>query len=289
MSEKLNEVFILEQKAQKMELINEEVALKLYLEIFENHTPKLSRTYEGAIRLLEKRGQYEKALEICEKAVKGISLNELSGVLSKFNSLRDRLNEKIAQQVPQTQEPVKKHKKFNVKRFVVLLLLLLVAIAFYLTQKPERDLYVNLDGKQSLEGGDSFTKTTEDKEKPYKNYPVTENMIEVANNSLQTLHDVKAGDIIPQEDTLGIAIIVTAGTTEERAKEIADIYLKSLGGAGAATYNDLTGPTEDTYGSLYDYYEIIVVVGYSKEPVDTLAKGTKTKGAKKLFWRKIES
>lgn len=40
MSERMNELFTLTQKAQKMEMINEEKALELYLEIFENYTPK---------------------------------------------------------------------------------------------------------------------------------------------------------------------------------------------------------------------------------------------------------
>lgn len=288
MSEKLNELFILEQKAQKMELINEEVALKIYLEIFDSYTPKLSRTYESCIRLLEKRGQFEKALEICNKAIRGIALNELSGALSKFEAIRDRLDEKLSK-VPDEVPTEKVKRPFNYKRFIGLLVVFALVIAIYVFQRPDKELYVNLEGKESLEGGETFIRNTDETKDPTKAFPVTDDMIEVANNEIRLLNDVVDGNTIPQESTLGIAIIVKPGTTEERAKEISDKYVRSLAGAAAATYQELSGPTEESLGSLYDYYELVIVVGYSKAPEDTLAKGTKTKGAKKIYWRKLNA
>lgn len=289
MSEKLNELFILEQKAQKMEMINEEVALNIYMEIFEKYTPKLSRTYESTIRLLEKRGKYDKALEICEKALRGIALNELSGAYSKFDAIKERLSEKLRAHPIETSVEKPKAKKINYKRMIGLFIVLGIVILIYIFQGPDKELYVNLEGKESLEGGEHFIKEANNQVPPEKKYPITDTMIEVANNSLTLYNDVKDADIIPQEGTVGMAIIVSAGTTDERAKEIATLYIKALAGAAAASYSDLTAPKEDFLGSLYDYYEIIVVVGYSTAEKDTLAKGTKTKGAKKIFWRQLES
>lgn len=288
-SEKLNELFILEQKAQKMEMINEEVALNIYMEIFENYTPKLSRTYESTIRLLEKRGKYDKALEICEKALRGIALNELSGAYSKFDAIKDRLTEKCQAHPAENATPSPKPKKINYKRIITLFAILSILVLIYIFQAPDKELYIDFEGKDSLEGGENFIKDPKDKESPDKEYPITDAMIEVANNSLAIYNDVKDADIIPQEGTIGMAVIVSPGTTDTRAKEIAAMYIQALSGAAAASYSDLLPPKDDFLGSLYDYYEIIVVVGYSTAEKDTLAKGTKTKGAKKIFWRQLES
>ncbi|MGX8795530.1 hypothetical protein ACR6HW_05395 [Fusibacter sp. JL298sf-3] len=288
-SEKLNELFLLEQKAQKMELINEEVALKLYREIFESYTPKISRTYESTIRLLEKRQCYDEALVICDRAISGISANEVSGVLSKFEIIKSRLEDKNKQTpVAPTSERAPKRRKFGKKHLIALLLTLIFVVFLIKYTVPERELNVNLEGKESLDGGEVLFPDKE-KEDPTKTYPITEDMMAVAYGSISKLIEVADAEVIPQEDTLGIVIIVKGGTDEDRSKEIAELYLKSLSGAAAATYDDLTGPTDESLGTLYDFYELIVVVGTTKDEKDAIAKGTKVKGAGKIYWRKIES
>lgn len=286
MSDRLNELYLMEQKAQKMEMINEEVALKIYLDIFEQFTPKISRTYESTIRLLEKRHRYDEALNIAEKAIEGIKKDEVSGIITKFETSRDRLIERKKACSGGDCSETKKKYVFKKQHLIgVLILLAFIAFLFYYTA-PERELDVNLEGLGPPASENSpFTPKNEPTEDT-KRFPVTETMIAVASDYIGKYIDVVDSDTIPQGATLGIAIIVKPGTSEDRAKEIAKHYLTSLAGAAAAEYSDLAAPTADSLGELYDYYELIVVVGTSTAPEDAIARGTKVKRAAQIYWRR---
>lgn len=283
MSERMNELFTLTQKAQKMEMINEEKALELYLEIFENYTPKISKTYESAIRLLEKRQRYVEAEEICTKAIELIKADEISGTLDRFTAIKDRLDRKIEELAP---PPATKKKGFKITKTHLILFAIIVLFVILLIRytSPFEDLNVNLEGKDSLDNGDSIFRESTDS--PEVVYEITDTMKETATNTLLKNHDVIAADIIPQEDTLGIAIIVAAGTTKTRAEELSEIYLRTLAGAASATYKELEAPTKTSLGELYDYYELVISVGTSTKEEDLIAKGTKVRGAKSIYWRK---
>jgi len=282
MSEKMNELFILTQKAQKMELINEEIALEIYIEIFENYTPKISKTYESAIRLLEKRQRFQEAMAICERAIELLKANEISGTIDRFETMKERLQKKIDEQ--NTVDVVEK-KGFKFKKIHFVLVVMIFGI-FYLIlhfTTPYSNINVNLEGKESLDNGSKIFR--ESTEKPEEEFPVTENMIEIATKELLKNTDVKAAEIIPQDNTLGIALIIAPGTDKSRAEELAEIYVTALSGAASATYDELKAPSEDSLGELYDYYDLVISVGTTTKPEDMIAKGTLKKGASSIYWR----
>ena len=166
MSERMNELFTLTQKAQKMEMINEEIALNLYLEIFEKYTPKISKTYDSAIRLLEKRHRFDEALKICNQAIELIKVSEISGTIEKFESIKVRLDRKIAEQAPDLDHLPKKKFKPTWKHALGFILIFLVFFLILRFTTPFGALDVNLDGKDSLENGESlYTEPNEDPEK----------------------------------------------------------------------------------------------------------------------------
>jgi len=283
MSERLNELYILTQKAQKMEMINEELALKIYLEIFESYTPKISKTYESAIRLLEKRQRFQEALDICDKAIELLKADEISGTLDKFEVIQSRLVKKMSELDPEYGKVTK--KKFVFKKiyfvFIAIILLMLYLINHFTT--PFDNLNVNLEGKGTIENGsDIFRESTE---KPEKDYPITDDMIDFATRELLKNTDASNADIIPQTNTLGIAIIVAPGTDEPRARALAELYIKALAGAASAAYDDLDAPNDETLGELYDYYDLVITAGTSTKTEDILAKGTLKKGARSIYWR----
>jgi len=151
---------------------------------------------------------------------------------------------------------------------------------------PYDDLNVNLEGKASLEGGEAFVGPgTEDENTPELTYPITENMIQIASKEGLKLHDVAAINILPQEGTIGLGIIVEPGTDANRSKEIAEITLKALSGAASASYKTLNGPSNNTLGDLYNYYELVISVGTGTEADDIIAKGSKTVDATEIYWR----
>ena len=282
MSERMNELFTLTQKAQKMELINEEIALGIYLEIFENYTPKISKTYESAIRLLEKRQRFQEALSICDKAIELLKANEISGTIDKFEATHSRLEKKILELNP-VDEKAKKSFKLNKYHVIILATLVLIGYLILHYTTPFSDLNVNLEGKESIENGDTIFRESE--EEPEMEFPITEDMIQIATSSLLKNTDVLDADIIPQELTLGIAIIIAPGTDKERAEELAELYVEALAGAASATYKELKAPDEDFLGELYDYYDLVITAGTSTKAEDIVAKGTLKKGASSIYWR----
>lgn len=287
MSEKSNELFILTQKAQKMERINEEVALNIYLEIFENYTPKISKTYDSAIRLLEKRNRCQEALAICNQAIELIHAQEVSGVVSRFESIQDRLERKLAEQGKEIGPEPKKAYTFKPIHLAVPLAIVLLFFIILRFTSPYDELSVDLEGKESLEGGLGSLFDPEETDTIEIDYPVTDEMIQLATDEITKNIDVKDAGIIPQRDTLGIAIIVAPGTSEARSKELAVLYLKALAGAASATYPDLAPPKEDTLGDLYSHYDLVITVGLSNDEEDFTAKGSKNKPSKELYWRKL--
>lgn len=281
MSEKMNELFTLTQKAQKMEMINEEIALDLYIEIFENYTPKISKTYESAIRLLEKRHRFEEALKICNLAIDLIKEDQISGILVKFQQTQARLMKKMEE----TKPPVPVKKKPPYKMIGGIFALVVITIVILAISNPYDDLNVNLEGKESLPGGENGFNTGTEETPPEAEYPITENMITTATNEGQKYHDITGVSITPQEGTIGIGIMVSAGTDDDRSKYLAEQVLKALSGAASATYKDLDAPSGDYLGQIYDYYELVISVGTGPSDEEIIAKGTKNKTSSDIYWR----
>lgn len=287
MSERLNELYTLTQKAQKMELINEEIALEIYQEIFANYTPKISKTYESGIRLLEKRHRYDEALVICNKAIELIKEDQISGTIERFETIKERLDRKIKELNPKPIIPEKKPFKINYKLVAGILLLVMIGIYVFKLSNPYEDINVNLEGKETLEGGDQVFDTSKsgDSNAPDLDFPVTEKMIEVATNEGLKNHDVSSIIITPQGGTIGLGILVTPSTSEKRCQDIATDVLRALSGAASATYSELKGPGIGTLGDLYNYYELVISVGTGTTAEEIIAKGTKNKDASEIYWR----
>lgn len=283
MSEKTNELYILTQKAQKMEMINEEIALKIYLEIFESYTPKISKTYESTIRLLEKRQRLDEALKICNHAIELIQADEISGILERFETTQTRLLRKIQESTPQETTEQKAHYTFKAKHLILPITLILLVFLVLRFTTPFDQLDVNLEGKESLEGGGKLYTTTSGD--PTKTYPITDEMKALATRELLKNLDASDAQIIEQKDTIGIAIIVKGGTSEARAKELCYLYLSALAGSAAATYDDLDAPKDNYLGGLFTYYDLVITIGTGTTEEEFIAKGTKGKTAKEIYWR----
>ncbi len=286
MTERLNELYQLTQKAQKMERINEELALKIYLEIFENYDPIISKTFESTIHLLEKRHRYKEALEICNRAIDGIEKDQMSGIKDKFVSNKERILRKLAEQEPEPHESTPKKRPIKLKTVLILLgIVLIVGVILRLSDPLE--VYVNLEGKESLDN-EFFTGSKEgadSEEETFKDYALTQGMLDIASTEAERNVEVTDVTISPQNENIGLGLLVSLGTSEARAKEIAIDTLKSLSGAASAEYKSLSAPSANSFGGLYDYYEVIVTVGYGTDEDSFIVKGTKARNQDDIFWR----
>lgn len=95
-NEQLMEQFKLLRRAKKLEEMgNTDRALDLYLELHERYDPNTSDAYERPAILLERKKNYQQALEICEKAIQEIEADRMSGTKEKFQKRIDAIHEKL--------------------------------------------------------------------------------------------------------------------------------------------------------------------------------------------------
>lgn len=67
---------------------------------------------------------------------------------------------------------------------------------------------------------------------------------------------------------------------QERMRELGEDFLKFLGGYVAN--EELLGPSEDSYGQIFDYYDVEIVIEGHRTVLD---KGTMTKASNQLIWQ----
>jgi len=76
-------------------------------------------------------------------------------------------------------------------------------------------------------------------------------------------------------------IPVNEEVPKERVREIGTLFLKAL--SGYTVNEGLKGPTDESYGEIYDYYNVeILVEGENGTIID---KGTKSKGKNEIKWQ----
>ncbi|MED0704885.1 hypothetical protein [Aneurinibacillus aneurinilyticus] len=79
-----------------------------------------------------------------------------------------------------------------------------------------------------------------------------------------------------------LALTVRPGTSKEKAKELGDDFVRSLGGLVAAMNSNLSGPTKDNLGELWNYYDVHIGVGTG--PDNFIAEGYKVTTSPKISW-----
>ncbi|MDO4800049.1 MAG: hypothetical protein Q4A52_05980 [Bacillota bacterium] len=281
MSEKLSELLSLSQRAEKMEYVNEESALQLYVDIFARFEPKVSKTYDSAIRLLEKRDRLEEALVIADKALAQIRAQEMSSSPEKYLEARERLERKLRERG--IDPDARKGKPIRWQMVLALVGLVVVLILVLLFATPYGRILVNLDGKQSLENGEQIYSQ---KEKPQ--FPITERMIDFATKNIKRENGVIGAHITVQEATVGVGIL-TSSADVDRAKELVLSYLRYLSGAAAAEYPELNPSraedSGDRLGKLYQHYDLVIAVGTGTNEESIYLKGTMNAGGDRIIYR----
>lgn len=69
--------------------------------------------------------------------------------------------------------------------------------------------------------------------------------------------------------TISMTIVVKDGTDPDRALQLADGLVRQVSAAACMQSDDLTGPTGDSYGTLYDSYPAMIGVSEASKTGDT--------------------
>lgn len=291
-NEHLAEYYELMQKAKKMDRINEDKALEIYLEIHEKHLPNIAMIYERPATILEKHKRYQEAIDLCEKAIQMIDDDKLTASKDKFETRIERLNEKLNKMPKDNTTPKKKTNNRSSRSWIRNLLivggviLLTVALLWFFMprERPLEDLYIDVSQIIDEDAMAGLGKMNNDVAPEDLPYPITESMKSNIAKIMKNEQGVIQALCIDQGTTLGFGIMVDNGTSKREAEKFAQLMAKEFGNLAAAEYSDLKGAILMSYGDIYNHYDIVATV-FTKDDT-TLSKGSMNKGTGKFIFRK---
>ncbi|APC41067.1 hypothetical protein [Clostridium estertheticum] len=112
---------------------------------------------------------------------------------------------------------------------------------------------------------------------------IPQTAIDTAMQEMKKNSEVSDGYIKINGNEIVFAITVkNASISEDKAKGLADSFIRLLGSQMSINNKDMASPTKDNLGGLYDYYGIHVGIGASADNI--MYQGTKVVGVDKLTW-----
>lgn len=112
---------------------------------------------------------------------------------------------------------------------------------------------------------------------------VSQAMIDFAVGVVTGYENVIDAAIVANGGNLSLAIIVPHATSVDYAQQLGDNFVRGLGFAASIHNKDLTGPSKDSYGSLYKSYDVTVSIATPAETI--IASAAKVKSSPALTWR----
>lgn len=279
-SSNYGEMYKLVKKAKRYEKQGlQSKELEIYEKIHEEYLPNSSNLYKRPAILYEKKGEYDKSLELCKKAIELIEADKISGTKKTFEKKIEILNRKLKQT---SVAPQKKKKHAPHLSIGVLIVIIIFGGLFYYALNKENtyeDLQVDLSEMKNMSEASGEDNNTEPSE-----YPITDSMINLSKTTINSESQVLNSVVISDNTSVGLGILVEDQTTYSESKKLATQFVKALASAGASEY-DLSPPRMSNYGELYDYYSVYVSVGTSNEGEDIILKAYKIKGGNELIFK----
>ena len=98
---------------------------------------------------------------------------------------------------------------------------------------------------------------------------------------MEANQEIEDAEVILDENKLKFYLVPSENLDipQERIRELGEDFLKFLGGYVAN--EELLGPSEESYGQIYDYYDVEIIVEESREILD---RGIMEKGSNEVVW-----
>ena len=111
---------------------------------------------------------------------------------------------------------------------------------------------------------------------------IPEKAIQGSTELISANADIEDAEIIVEDDEITFYIVPAEGfdVSLDRLREVAVDYVKLLGGYVAT--EEIPGPSEESYGGIYDYYDVEIIIEGERGTV--LDKGTMEKDEKQIQW-----
>lgn len=269
-------MYKLVQKAEKYKQLGfYDKELAIYKKIHNEFYPNSSSLFKRPAILYEKRGEYEKALDLCKSAIELINQDKISGTTSSFDKMIVILERKLNNKPKKEETKNKTNKRFVNTGFAITLLIIL-SLVYYLNAKENSydDIQIDMSEMTSL---NEISNESDSNEPP--KYPITNEMIKKARAGINLENEVIDSAILKTNSSIGLGILVKTGTSYSSSKELCNKFVDELGKVSANEYNFISNK------KIYDYYSIYITVGTSNKKEDIILKAFKIKGAKNIKYK----
>jgi tetratricopeptide (TPR) repeat protein len=254
--------------------------LEVYEEIHKNFLPNSSSLYKRPAVLYEKEGNYQKAYDLCEKAINLINDEKISGTTTSFEKMSEILSKKLKGSKKSNVSKKKSIPKISI--ISIIFLFLLFFSVYYLATKENSYDNIQIDLSE-MKKFDQANTNNNTKDIPQK-YPITNNMILKTKKNINSNQSVINSVIISDNSSIGFGILVNSETSYSESKKLCNSFVKELSKVASLEYN-LKYPTITSYGEIYDYYSIYISVGTSSKKEDIILKAYKIKGGKEIEYK----
>jgi len=112
----------------------------------------------------------------------------------------------------------------------------------------------------------------------------------ISDEAIEMAKDQIKGDFVGDtsiqidDDKIILTIIVSPSANEDFSKDVGERFARLLASFTSVTNKDvdLEGPTNESLGEIYDYYDLQIIVGSGPENV--IVRGAKSSGSRVLVW-----
>ena len=159
----------------------------------------------------------------------------------------------------------------------IILTILLIFMAFSVFGCGENDKY-----RLEKDIRESINQKQEEVNKEEELPEISQKAKNITVEEIEKHELIKDAYIKIEEDQIVLALQVNYSINEETAKELGENFARLLASMSASFNDKFKYPTKDNLGSIYDYYDLQIVVGTGTENI--IIHGAKAKIAKNINW-----
>jgi len=110
---------------------------------------------------------------------------------------------------------------------------------------------------------------------------ISQDAIDMAIGVITDSEYVPDAAVLVKDKTISMSVVISP-LVSHRAKDIGDNFVRLLGTFTAANDSNLDPPSNDSHGSIYDYYDLLINVGTGSNNI--FVSGGKARGAMNIRW-----
>lgn len=111
---------------------------------------------------------------------------------------------------------------------------------------------------------------------------ISQEAIQMAIDQIVQFEYVKDAAVTIKDKTISLAVVTSPMVSKNYAKDVGESFVRLFGTFTAVADSELEAPTNDGYGGIYEYYDLLICVGTGTDNI--IVSGAKVTGARRISW-----